>query len=274
MIACPHCQRPFDLETAQISDASVRLFCDRCGKLFSLAEASRVLVVHESEETYAAVARIVSATGHAAVHVRDGRQALALVGTTNFALVLVDVAVQGVYAFELVPKLKSLALQPHVVLIASVYDRAAYKRAPTSLYGADEYIEQHHLPDKLPQIVARIFAGTAPPISVDAVQEERAVLRDAARESLSPGSRDEQLRQARTLARRVLMDVSLYQGDVWALGLAGRNLRELLQKPLADAKVFVAERLPAALKGADAPDFIEEALAQLLAEQGSKEAAK
>ena len=227
-----------------------------------------MLVVHESAETFAVVARIASQSGHAAINVRDGAQALALTSTTNFALVLVDVATQGVYAFELVPKLKALALSPHVVLMASVYDPAAYKRAPTSLYGADAYIEQHHLPDKLPEIIAKIFAGAPPAISVDAVQEERAVLRDAARESLIAGSRDEQIAQARSLARRVLMDVSLYQGDLWAQGLANRNLRELLKKPLADAKSFVNARLPASLQDTGAPDFIEEALAQLLADKG------
>ena len=36
-----------------------------------------------------------------------------------------------------------------VVLVASIYNRTGYKRRPTSLYGADDYVEQHHIPDAL-----------------------------------------------------------------------------------------------------------------------------
>ena len=35
-----------------------------------------------------------------------------------------------------------------VVLVASIYNRTGYKRRPTSLYGADDYVEQHHIPDR------------------------------------------------------------------------------------------------------------------------------
>jgi CheY-like chemotaxis protein len=242
VIVCPHCQRPVSL--------------------------GDVLVVHESAETFAVVSRILSATGHAPVNVQTGVQAAALTQSTSFSLVLIDVAIQGIYAFELVPKLKALAASPYVVLLASVYDKTAYKRAPTSLYGADAYLEQHHLPDELPNIVAKVFSSGLTAIPYDTVKAQRAVLRDAAHEDPVAGSSEEQLQQARHLARRVLLDVSLYQGDLWAQGIAGKNLRELLQKPLSDAKVFMAERLPLALKGGGAPDFIEEALRELLAEQG------
>jgi hypothetical protein len=35
------------------------------------------------------------------------------------------------------------------VLLSSVYDMRRYKRTPTNLYGADDYIEKHHIPDFL-----------------------------------------------------------------------------------------------------------------------------
>ena len=44
-----------------------------------------------------------------------------------------------------------------VILIASVFNKTAYKRTPHSLYGADDYVEQHHIPDMLPVKLARLI---------------------------------------------------------------------------------------------------------------------
>ncbi len=48
-----------------------------------------------------------------------------------------------------------------MVLVASVYNRTGYKRRPTSLYGADDYVEQHHIPDALVGKLERLIG--APP---------------------------------------------------------------------------------------------------------------
>ncbi len=227
--------------------------------------AEGVLLVHESPQTLDVVRRIVAETGHSAVSVADGGAALAMCQSNAFALVLVDVATQGIYAFELVQRLKNLPVEqkPYVVLLASVYDKTAYKRAPTSLYGADDYLEQHHLPDKLPLIVAKVFSSAAPNVPAEIMAEQRQALHDVSGEA--PMHAGPEVRaQAEKLARRVLLDLSLYQGDVWAEGLQKGDLRERMKKALAEAKQFLSERLPEALRH---EDFIEEALDVLLSEQ-------
>ena len=44
-----------------------------------------------------------------------------------------------------------------VVLVASVYRPTGYKRRPTRLYGADDYIEIHHLGDALSVKLRRLL---------------------------------------------------------------------------------------------------------------------
>ncbi len=64
---------------------------------------------------------------------------------------VLDVGLPGIYGFELCERLKSNpeTQSIKIVLLSSVYDMRRYKRTPTNLYGADDYIEKHHIPDFL-----------------------------------------------------------------------------------------------------------------------------
>ena len=55
--------------------------------------------------------------------------------------------------------------------MASVYDSAAYKRGPSSLYGADDYIERHHVKEDLVGKIKSVLAGahyTSAPVDKEA----------------------------------------------------------------------------------------------------------
>ena len=92
--------------------------------------------------------------------VGEGRAALAALERRPAALVL-DVALPAVHAYEIVEEVKRRAPDTRVVLVASIYNRTGYKRRPTSLYGADDYVEQHHIPDALLVKLERLI-GPAP----------------------------------------------------------------------------------------------------------------
>jgi len=64
---------------------------------------------------------------------------------------VLDVGLPGIYGFELCERLKGnpATKSIKIVLLSSVYDNRRYKRTPTNLYGADDYIEKHHIPDFL-----------------------------------------------------------------------------------------------------------------------------
>ena len=79
-------------------------------------------------------------------------------------VVLLDVALPSMYGFEVCdavrknPDISSVKL----ILIASIYDKTRYKRSPNSLYGADDYIEKHHIPDLLATMIYRLVSGQKP----------------------------------------------------------------------------------------------------------------
>jgi CheY-like chemotaxis protein len=66
--------------------------------------------------------------------------------------IVLDVGLPGIYGFDLCERLKNNpdTKSIKIVLLSSVYDMRRYKRTPMTLYGADDYIEKHHIPDLLP----------------------------------------------------------------------------------------------------------------------------
>jgi CheY-like chemotaxis protein len=62
-------------------------------------------------------------------------------------VVLLDVALPTMYGFEICERIRNTPALSGVktILIASIYDKTRYKREPQSLYGADDYIEKHHI---------------------------------------------------------------------------------------------------------------------------------
>ncbi len=122
----------------------------------------RVVVAHDSETIREAVRRLLADAGYAVRAVSDGNQAMKLLRAERPQALVLDVAIGGLFAFEVLEALRSESLPTRTVLIASVYNRTGYKRRPTTLYGADDYVEQHHIPDSLVPKVARLVGPGAP----------------------------------------------------------------------------------------------------------------
>jgi hypothetical protein len=92
------------------------------------------------------------------------------------------------------------------VLVASVYRPTGYKRRPTRLYGADDYIEIHHLGDALPVKLRRLLGLPARVPDDDEVRDAAIALRDEGDARLDAVG-------GTGLAQRIVADVVLYNGD-------------------------------------------------------------
>ena len=178
-----------------------------------------IVVAHESEPIREAIRRLCLDAGYTVHAVPDGQSALAEIDKRPAALVL-DVALPSVHAYEVVEEVKRRAPETRIVLVASIYNRTGYKRRPTSLYGADDYVEQHHIPDALLVKLERLIgpaprAVELPPAHVLTPEGEK--IRDAGEgrmqalpvATISP----KMLERAERLARLIVADIALYNGD-------------------------------------------------------------
>jgi CheY-like chemotaxis protein len=233
-----------------------------------------VLIAHETEVIREVIRRVVEAAGWRAQAVGGGQEALAALDAQPAALVL-DVALPDVHAFELVEEARRRAPAVRVVLVASVYNRTGYKRRPTSLYGADDYVEQHHIPDALVGKLERLIGAPPRPSPMVVAHADTAEGREIKRageqriDALPPNP--EVVSRAERLAWLIVSDIALYNGAALDLSLGGKHaddedeMQARLRTDLDEGRLLFDLRVPAEVRRRR--DFIGEALERLRAER-------
>lgn len=242
---------------------------------------AEVVVAHESEGIREAISRLCADAGYTVHAVGNGPAALAALERRPAALVL-DVALPEVHAYEIVEESKRRAPETRIVLVASIYNRTGYKRRPTSLYGADDYVEQHHIPDALIVKLERLIgpaprAVELPPPHM--MTPEGVEIRDAGEGRIAPVAAvpaaggtaraasaplPMMIERAERLARLIVADIALYNGD--ALDAADHHgheaeLEARLRLDLEEGRLLFDLRVPAEVRRTR--DFIAEALAEI-----------
>jgi CheY-like chemotaxis protein len=198
----------------------------------------------------------------------DGESALALMDSVPPHVAVVDVALQGLYAFEVVEKVRRRAGLENVriILLSSVYSKTAYKRAPSSLYNADDYIEKHHIPDDLVPKVNRLLVDAAPASGrrlkgeeeqsgealpglqaagqFDLIQSVNDRIKAAEEQQVEGRQGGSIMDRAARLARIIVADVALYCQEKLDQGIRGGNWEALLAAEVKEARRLFRERFP------------------------------
>jgi len=243
VVFCPACGIRYvvDADTLTAAGPKVVVLCTSCGKGSTLGSDGgtrsspnvddlktavleshwpRVVVGHEVPAAARSIADALRRGGLSPVCVRSGEEVLAATDPTMPApasAVVLDVAIPGVLAFEIIESLRAnpATTKVPVVLLASVYEKTRYKRRPNRLYGADAYLELHHVPDRLVDVVRGLVNREA----IDDERQQAPVDRARAAGLRVDGPDPSSEEGSRILARRLLADVVLYFGDEVALGV-------------------------------------------------------
>ena len=206
MIVICTCGSKLKINDEKITAAGVKIKCPKCGNPHLVKKPAPapsddgvsmpwfasstptsakqlVLIAHDSKVVADMIEQVVSEAGYGTAHAPDGLEALRKATELKPQVMIVDVGLTGIYGFELCERLKG---DPEtndikIILLSSVYGLTAYKRLPATLYGADDYIEKHHIPDKLVSKIKRLLSG--PPLETpkpQPVQEPVAAVHDTA----------------------------------------------------------------------------------------------
>lgn len=278
IVKCPACTARFRLDRKKLAGKRVTLRCARCRSPFkvelphsSTVQAEKkvcVMIGHSDRELCETIRDIVASAGFDAVLGHDGDEVLAAMDAFRPQVAVVDVALQGLYAFEVVDKLRRRPglEKVKIILLSSVYNKAAYKRNPNSLYGADDYIEKHHIPDDLVLKINRLLVGAseavAPAVngeeeesgkqlsaaenatqSLDFIHSVNEKIQNAEDHEVSADDVPERERAER-LARIIVADVSLYYQNRIDEGILEGNWSELLAVEIKEARRLFRERFP------------------------------
>lgn len=233
-----------------------------------MTDAPRVLIAHERPGVCRVVARVLEQEGFAAAIAQDGPAALARLGAERWDALVVDVALPVHPGYELCERARAFAADGHgaraVVLVASVYRSTSYKRRPTSLYGADDYIEIHHLGDALPAKLRKLLGLAEVP---------RDMHLDAGEALRVEGDTRMVQHDDAALAKLIVADMVLYNGDRILGAPDSRTARAAVAADLAVARELFGHVLRGRGGGAGAGDPIGVAFDELMSALGRAQVA-
>jgi len=292
-ISCPLCKTRFRFDEQKVRGDGIKLRCSKCAAIFRLAADKEarggrltVLVAHESVEFCAAVEKVLAPEPFDIISCHDGKEAVDLVFRLRPDVVLLNVALPTMYGFQVCETLRGNpeTSATKIILLAAIYDKTKYKRSPQSLYGADDYIEQHHIPDALAAMIYRLAANIRE-VGPDALPAADEVLtspdrltpaeadrQESARmELMSPAKPEEAdadesvYRAAKQLARSIVSDISLYREVELEEAIRTDAVELCLGLEIKDGRAIYESRLP---EFASFPrDFYADALAELISQK-------
>jgi predicted Zn finger-like uncharacterized protein len=278
MTSCPACAARFRLNQEKFGGQRITLKCVKCQKVFAVnvspatalpvSGGVRVLVAHSDVSLCEMIGELLEKHGMTGQSCHEGTQALQLMQEQPPHVALVDVALPGLYAFEVVEKIRTRPglADVKIILLSSVYNKMAYKRTPSSLYGADGYIEKHHIAcDLIPRInqlatnahpldnsvlvstrepvVAAQAVSTAEETADRAYSEElNDRIREAEAVETMPAMSGELLEKAHRLARNIVSDIALYNQDKVEAGIRNNAFYKVLQKEIEEGRRLFNER--------------------------------
>ncbi|UTG91588.1 response regulator [Geobacter sulfurreducens] len=299
---CPVCQARYRLDGARIPDGGVTLRCSSCRTVFKVRgkaspriphqpstteTVTRVLVAHENSVFRNTVRQALAGEPFEVLEAADGAGAYAIILERHPRVAILDAALPGMFAFEICEAVKGspATADIKIILVASIYDKAKYKRAPESLHGADDYLEKHHIPDELPARVRRLLAGTTPetsPLRGGAPPREDGPTMvpgeqappggDSGAQHCGDARNDEyggdeptladEHHKARRLARLIVSDIALYNRDLVREGVRNGTFFELLAEDVAEGRSLYENRVPGDVRAGTS--YLDDAFAEFI----------
>lgn len=236
----------------------------------------KVVLANESVSFCEAVRKVLAPEPFELFICNDGKEALETVQRVVPQVLLLDVALPTMFGFEVCERVRQdPALSGvRIVLIASIYDKTRYKRSPSSLYGADDYIEKHHIPDSLIPMIQRLCGAgpaemTAPSLQELAVQDRaRLELRQfEVRETSLPPRVElpEAEKKARRLARIIVSDIALYNQAKVEQGVREGSFYALLADDIREGERLYQQRVPEGVRSRTS--YLAEAFEALISQK-------
>jgi predicted Zn finger-like uncharacterized protein len=316
LIVCPGCKTKFSFDENKVGSEGIKLRCSKCRAVFRVVRKSqppvaaaspgvvppqplpriRVVVANESPAFCKAVAKVLASEPFDVFTYYDGKETLAAVEQMKPDAVLLDVALPSMYGFEVCESIRKNPAMTSVkiILIASIYDKTRYKRSPQSLYGADDYIEKHHIPDTLIPMIYRLVSGQQPvdaPAGGKSAADEEAqaapqqlshqemAAQETARQELKQDEVSEtslpalppapQLPEAhakaRRLARIIVSDIILYNQGKVEEGVRNGTFYRLLADDIGEGRALYERRVAEEIR--NATSYLDEAFEELIAKK-------
>jgi len=282
VVICPKCKARLKVDEAKLPAQGSRFKCPKCSSVLAVKKPARqekkaldgkkVLVAHSNPETLQKIVSLLTERGYSVVTAADGIDVM-VKGLKEYPfLAIIEVALPKIYGFEVCKRLKMRAETKEMkfILVPSIYDKTKYRREPVSLYGADDYIEDHDISTQLVEKVEGLrglraeekpeksYRQEASPAGVKE-PEARAEAAEAtpAAPSMS-GAGDEKIERAKRLARTIIDDIYLYNTAKLDAAVRNDNFYAVFAPELKEGKKLYDNRIAPEVRNIG--DFYKEAI--------------
>jgi predicted Zn finger-like uncharacterized protein len=289
VVACPKCKTKLKVDETRLSPEGSRFKCPKCTALLVIKKpaapaaaakralsGSKILLAHSNSEVVRGTASLLSDKGYTVITAADGIDAMVKAMKEQPFLALLEVALPKIYGFEVCRKIKSRpeTKEMKIILVVSVYDKKKYRREPNSLYGADDYLEEH---DLLPMLIDKInklrspqqeekTEKTPPPQQPAAhaghpdIRVETSLTQPAT--STAEGPSAEMIEKAKRLARTIINDIYLYNSAKADEAIVNDNFYIVFASDIKEGKKLYENRIPLEVRNMN--DFYREAIDNFL----------
>lgn len=228
-LTCHECSARFRVMTDQPLEHLFRVVCPRCGKASVVGPDREMhrppfaVIADEQREFRDFLQREMTALGFEVEVFDHGIPALERIRSRSAELAILNVYLRDRLGIELVEEIRndSSLSDTKVVLIGALFRANRFRANPTSLYGADEYIDEVVPSHELRRILTSLFPdldGSAGP--------------------------DPDTEEARRLARLVLSDILIYHADKVEEGIRQGTFFELLDREIGDGRMYYESKVP------------------------------
>ncbi|MCX5717224.1 MAG: zinc-ribbon domain-containing protein [Nitrospirae bacterium] len=220
VVGCPKCKIKLKVADEKLTPEGVRFKCPKCSAVLLVKKPSvqikplegKVIVAHEDPAIVEKISNYLRKKGYTVITSNDGIDTMIKAIKELPFLAFLDVALPKIYGFELCKRLKERpeTKDIKIILICSIYDKTRYRREPNSLYGADDYIEEHHIEDLLMEKIEALQPFAGMPRKIEAQQPQAAIPSRPEIKKEIKTEADDAVEKAKRLARTIIADIYLY----------------------------------------------------------------
>lgn len=147
---CPKCQAVLLVKKPAATAPEKIAPLEKKARTFAL-DRKKAVVAHADGVIVERIKVVLEGMGLTVFPFTDGVETMVAAMRERPLFIFVDVALPKIYGFEVIKRLRGRPETKDVraILISSIYDRRRYRREPASLYGADDYIDEHEIERKL-----------------------------------------------------------------------------------------------------------------------------
>lgn len=265
VVLCPKCRIRLKVDESKLPAEGSRFKCPKCSAVLVVKkpaaqgkktlDSNKILVAHSNPETLGMIVSILNDRGYNVMTAADGIDAMVKAMREYPFLIIVEVALPKIYGFEICKRLKMRAETKEMkfILVPSIYDRNRYRREPVSLYGADDYIEDHDLSAELVDKIEKLRGlrgeekAERPPQSEterpwSKAPEAKAETPAKAAAPVSVAT-DEKIERAKRLARTIISDIYLYNSAKLDESVRNNNFYAVFAPELREGKKLYDQRI-------------------------------